>query len=121
MWAYRDSLAFPTVNKNYWHWVGFVLRAAPAFLIIQNGYLTIAYAFYFWIVFELAINKLTNKKDLFYMDKSTLSGEILSSFYLNGKVIVWVKLAMMFLFIAIKFGVIEYLFNIIKNYITQFL
>jgi hypothetical protein len=102
LWAYRDSLAFPTVNKNYWHWVGFILRTAPAFLIIQNGYLTIAYGFYFWIFFELAINYFT-KKDLFYMDKSTLSGEILHSFYLNGKVIFAIKLALMIIFLTIKF------------------
>lgn len=118
LWAYRDAPDFPSSPSVLWHSIGWVLRALPAVFIIQDGWLTVAYCFYFRIVFELTINKLTNK-DLFYMDKSTLTGELLNSFYVSGVVIFWAELGLMFLAIGIKYKVFEHLFNIIKNYITQ--
>ena len=120
LWAYRDPLGFPTKESKAWHALGFILRAAPSVLLIQDALLIFAYGFYFWIVFELAINYFT-KKELFYMDKTSLTGEILNSFYISGKVIASVKFALMLLIIAIKYRVFNYLFDYIKNYITQYI
>lgn len=102
LWAYRDPLGFPTKESKAWHALGFILRAAPAVLLIQDALLIFAYGFYFWIIFELAINYFT-KKELFYMDKTSLTGEILNSFYISGFVIFAIKLALMIIFLTIKY------------------
>ena len=102
LWAYRDPLGFPTKESSAWHFIGFWLRALPAIFLIQDALLIAAYAFYFWLVFELFINHFT-KKDLFYMDKSTLTGTVLHSFYISGKVIAVIKLILMFGFLTIYF------------------
>ena len=114
LWAYRDPLGFPNndvlfkilgrtiTKKKLWHWLGWVLRAATAIFIITDPLLTIAYGFYFWIVFELITGKRT-QNDWFFQDKSSTSGEVLSSFYISGKVIFAIKLVLMIIFLTIKY------------------
>ena len=102
LWGVREPLGFPTKESPLWHSLGFMLRAVPAIIIIHDFELSMAYGFYFWIAFEFIINYRT-KKDLFYMDKSTLSGQVLTSFYIDAKVIFWIKLILMTLFLLIKY------------------
>lgn len=101
-WGYRDPLGFPTKESSLWHSLGFILRAVPAIIIIQDFELCMAYGFYFWIVFEFVINYRT-KKDWFYMDKSTISGQVLHSFYIDAKVLFVIKLILMTFFLTIKY------------------
>lgn len=121
LWAYRDPLGFPTKESSVWHVLGFVLRVVPAFLIIQDTWLTLAYGFYFWIVFELAINYFTKKDDLFYTDKSTLSGVVLHSFYIDGKTICKIKIGCMLVVLGIRYDVFKYLIQHLVEYIKNLL
>jgi hypothetical protein len=60
--SYRDSLASPIDKQDnkHWHWLGFVFRFIFAIAVCPLDWL-LAYAWYFWIVFDGGYNLFTNK------------------------------------------------------------
>lgn len=100
-WGKRDSIATPKVSSKVWHWMGWLIRAMTAILIVKDPLWLAVYTMYSWIVFELSINHYSTR-DWFFIGTTSEWDKFLQKIKVGGFFIFAIKLELMIIFLTIK-------------------